>query len=140
VARYYRVSPKYWMDEKTRSWDDSTRLLALYLLTCPHRNLEGLYRLPISYATADLGWSAARVRRNLDRLVEDGFVEYDHDAEVVWVRRALHYQAPSTEKQIAGALTSLSELPRTSLRDRFRETAESVSPSLAKAMVNGTAK
>lgn len=139
MARYYQVSPKIWTDEKALAWGDSERLLAFYLLTCPHRNLEGLYRLPLTYVAADLGWSEKRVRKALGRLVEDNFVSYDEDVEVVWVRNVLRYQAPKSEKQVAGAMASLNQVPATPLRDRLREVAETLAPALAKAITEGNA-
>lgn len=57
MARYYPVSPLYWSDSKVQSWSNETKMLGLYLLTCEHRNLEGLYRLPFAYVEADLGWT-----------------------------------------------------------------------------------
>lgn len=138
MPRYYQVSPRIWTDEKALAWDDDARLLALYLLTCPHRNLEGLYRLPLSYAVGDLSWSERRVRKALDRLIADSFASYDFDVEVVWVRNVLRYQAPKSERQVAGAIAALSEVPSTPLRDRLREVAETVAPELANAIANGS--
>ena len=53
---YWRVTPAFWGDEKVAGWNDDTRLLALYLLTCEHRTLEGLFRLPKGYIMADDLW------------------------------------------------------------------------------------
>ena len=44
--RYHKVSPRFWADEKVLRWNDDAKMLALYLLTCPHRTTEGLFRLP----------------------------------------------------------------------------------------------
>ena len=48
---YFRVSPAIW---RARTWTDDMRLLACYLLTSPHRTLEGLFILPKGYICADL--------------------------------------------------------------------------------------
>lgn len=133
MAKYYPVWPKYWRGDRRR-WDDQEKLLGLYLLTCEHRNLEGLYYLPRTYIAADLAWSPATVDRALATMIDAGFCAYDDDAEVVLVPRALAHQAPRTEKQITGARRSLEAVPTTALWDAFLEACESHAPALSDAI------
>lgn len=133
MASYYRVQPSYWTGDR-REWNDREKLLGLYVLTCEHRNLEGLYRLPKAYIAADLGWSMKTVEATLKTLIAAGFVEYDPAAEVILVCKALEYQAPATENQIKGAIASLGRVPKTSLWDRFLVTCESHCQSLSDAI------
>lgn len=134
MARYYPISPLIWADAKVRAWDDRTKLFAFYLLTCEHRNLEGLYRLPRAYIQADLGWSEKDVERAMRRLVDDGIIAYDEAAEVVLVRNALKYQAPRSKSQITGALNALQEVPDTELLPEFVEAAATYAPAFRKAL------
>jgi len=136
MAKYYPVWPKFWRGER-RAWTDQEKLLALYLLTCEHRNLEGLYYLPKPYIAADLNWSPRTVDRTLDTLIAAGFCKYDPDAQVVLVPRALAHQAPRTAKQLTGAVRSLDAVPATSLRDDFMTVCAEFAPSLADAIRNG---
>lgn len=136
MAKYYPVWPKYWRGARKR-WDDQAKLLGLYLLTCEHRNLEGLYFLPKSYVVGDLGWPMRTVDRALSVLIADGFCAYDEDAEVILVPKALAHQAPKTEKQITGATRALALVPDTSLWHAFLEACRSHAPSLADAIGNG---
>lgn len=138
MARYYPVSPLLWTDPKVRQWDDATFRLAIYALTSRHRNLEGLYWLPRSYMAADLGWTPRKVDKALERLIGDGFVEYDAEAEVIFVRNALKYQAPKNERQVKGAMTALAEVPPNGLRDAFLESVQAHAPMLADALMNGS--
>lgn len=134
MARYYPISPLIWSDRRVRKWDDRTKLLAFYLLTCRHRNLEGLYELRYAYIEADLGWSEKDVRRAMDALLAEGFIQYDDEAEVVFVRNALKYQAPKSKNQITGAINAVQEVPDTALMDAFLETAETHAPDFYKAL------
>ena len=121
---YKRVSPRFWPEAQAGGWTDDMKMLALYLLTCEHRTTEGLYRLPVEYMAADLSgadglgcdlagaWSPERVRAALARLSADGFVSYDHAARVVFLPRALAYQAPENPNQRKAAIKSLRGLPR----------------------------
>lgn len=134
VANHYRVSPKFWIKARRRGWNDQQITLGLYLLTCEHRNLEGLYRLPKPYIAADLGWPARKVEETLATICDAGFAVYDEDAEMVLIPKALKHQAPSTPNQIKGAITQLERIPRTSLWDAFRIACASHCPKLAEAI------
>lgn len=98
-------------------------MLALYLLTCEHRNLEGLYRLPFAYIEADLDWPREAVVNSMADLIRDGFVDYDQDAQVVFLPNALKYHTPKSSKQIQGALNALQGVPDTALWPKFVEAA-----------------
>lgn len=135
MARYYPISPLFWSDSKVRVWSPEETLLALYLLTCEHRNLEGLYRLPLPYIEADLSWSREAVGENLLHLEAAGFVAYDREAEVVLIKKALKYHQPVTDKQIQGAVNALQQVPDTDLWDAFVNAAKRYAPQLADRLV-----
>lgn len=137
MARYYPVSPQFWTDPTVKAWDDETRLLALYVLTCPHRNLEGLYHLPPLYIEANLGWPKAAIKKAMRRLERDGFLSVDSKSEVVLIRQALKYQHPKSKKQLQGALKALEEVPPNDLRDEFMEACQTFAPEFHDALVNG---
>jgi hypothetical protein len=138
VASYYPISPLFWSDDKVRSWiaeeRDRTVVLALYLLTCEHRNLEGLYRLPKAYVIEDLGWEADAVGEHMARLLDDEFIEYDESARVVFVRNALKYQQPKSPPQIKGAINSLERVPETPLLMSLLRVADTHALTLSKAI------
>jgi len=133
--RYYKVGPAFWTDHAT--WSDDERLLALYILTTPHRSTEGLFRLPVAYMMADLGWSDRRVVRALDALVADDFIEYDNQASVVLIVKALKWQQPSNPNGVKAAVRALRRVPPTVLATRFRELAERFAERLAEGLPEG---
>lgn len=134
AINHYRVSPKFWPKARARGWSDQQITLGLYLLTCKHRNLEGLYVLPKPYIAADLAWPAKRVEETLATLIDAGFAQYDDDAQVVLIPKALKHQSPSTKNQITGAIAQLKAIPRTCLWDAFRMACQSHCPALADAI------
>jgi hypothetical protein len=133
-VRYHRVSPKFWSDPTVLGWDDDTRLLALYLLTCEHRTTEGLFRLPRQYVLADLEWLPERLSEPFQRLIDDGFIEYDDDARVMLIVKALAYQAPSNPNGVKSALKTVASLPPSRLYSRFYSLAEQYSERLHEAL------
>jgi hypothetical protein len=133
VGRYYRISPMVWAEP----WTNDMHLLAYYLMTCPHRLTEGLYRLPKAYVLADLKWSAKRLAEPFGQLLAANFCSYDEAAEVVLIHQAMKYQAPENPNQVKAALKALGTVPSTVLADRFRQLAERYCPRLAEALPEG---
>jgi len=126
---YWRVSPAFWTDEKVtgacgKPWGDDTRLLALYLLTCKHRSLEGLFLLPRGYISEDLGWSLQRLAKPFAELLRDGFIEYDEKTKVCLLVNALDYQQPENPNQCKAAIKLLDVLPDSALFARLFQQAE----------------
>lgn len=132
--QYFKVGPSFWTDH---AWNDDERLVALYLLTCPHRTTEGLFRLPLAYAVTDLGWTERRFDKAFACLVADGFVEYDNDASVCWIVNALKWQAPGNPNQAKAAVRALQQLPQTPLLNRFAAVGSTLSKHLAEGLREG---
>ena len=128
---YYRVSPALW---RNRSWTDDMRLLACYLLTSPHRTLEGLFILPKGYIFGDLQWSDERLAEPCTRLQADGFLAYDEGSEVCLIVKALKYQAPSNPNMDTSAIRRLVAIPETSLDLPFFTSAERYAERFAKQL------
>jgi len=126
------------------------RQLGLYLLTCPHRTTEGIYRLPLGYMATDLGWPtvslgarvdatlSARVDARLDaalsHLTAKDFVAYDAKSGVVFLPKALKYQRPDNENQIAPAVRRVMELPETPLIAGLLLAADKYAKAFAQAL------
>ena len=119
VPRYFRVSIRFWDDEKSASWPDYVKLAAIYYMTCKHRQLEGIYVLPIQYATVDIGWSAKKVGRAIQVLENEGFLRFDTSCNLVLLRNSLKYQTPESENVIKGALRRIKDLPKSPLLLEF---------------------
>ncbi len=141
MAEYWRVKPDLWAHARRNKWDEDTRTLALYLLTCPHRTTEGLFWLPKPYMWADLAWDPARLDRSFDRLVTEDFIAYDDAAEVLLIVKAMKYQRPDNENQQKAAVKALLALPQNRLWPRFlsvtREHAEPFADYLEQALPKG---
>lgn len=138
--RYNRIDPRFWTDRAVRGWSDDAKLLALYLLSSPHRTTEGLFRLPKAYIQADLEWSPERLGQPFRQLLESRFLDYDDDAQVVLIRNALKYQPLQNANQVTGALRLLEELPPTRLTCDFQQLAEQFCQRLAKRLPEGFGK
>jgi hypothetical protein len=128
---YYRVSPAFWMN---RAWTDEMRLLGVYLLTSPHRSLEGLFWLPKPYILGDLRWDAERLAEPFAKLLADGFIDYEETVEVLLMPKALKYQAPSNPNMVTAALKRIQIVPACRLDEDFQAAASRYCERLAKRL------
>lgn len=117
---YHRVWSSIW----TEPWSEDARTLALYLLTCEHRVTEGLFRLPMPYAGADLQWDSSRLRAAWTELCDDGFLEHDERAQVVFLPGALERQQPQAVNNVKAAVKAVEGLPKTRLLQRLYAVAQ----------------
>lgn len=118
---YSKIDSLFWLDSKNKSLSDEEKLLFLYLLTCPHRNILGYFYLPISYAAADLKWSSERVSKGLDKLFRKGYVTLDESSEMILIRNFLKYNTFENPNQVKGAVQCLKSLPCSALDATFLE-------------------
>lgn len=75
MREYGQVQSAFWQSTDVKSWSDAGKLLALYLLTGPHANGIGCFRLPDGYVMADLGWVAETVSKGFSELFANGFAK-----------------------------------------------------------------
>ena len=116
TGRYYRITPRFWLDPDIRNeWTEDMRLLALYLLTSPHRNMVGLFHCPPSYAINDLQWNEKRFRNGFEALLKASFIQYDEASQVILIPNAIRYDPPSNDNQVTGSLNALASVPETFL-------------------------
>ena len=119
VPRYSRVSSRFWTDEESSGWNDRVKLAALYVMTCSHRTLEGIFKLPHQYACADLHWTTKTWNNARTFLEESGFLKWDSQKNVILIVNALRYQAPENPNQAAAAFRRIRDLPKSQLLQEF---------------------
>ncbi|MBY0241830.1 MAG: hypothetical protein K2X55_21210 [Burkholderiaceae bacterium] len=88
---YGKVYTAFWTSEDVQSMTEDERTLALYLLTCPHGNMLGCFRLPNAYASDDLKWTPERVSKGFAGLVAKGYIDRCERSHWVLIRRYLKW-------------------------------------------------
>jgi len=82
---YGVVRVRFWEWAKRKGLNAEERELALYLLTSPHGNSLGCFRLPMAYLCDDLGKDIETVTETISRLSEIGFLERDETTGWTWI-------------------------------------------------------
>ncbi len=129
---YSRVSGRFWID--TKSWGERHQRVALYLLTNRNRTMEGLYYLPLGYLAEDLGITAGEAHDAVRFIETQGLASYDHDAQVVFLRKALKHGAPATARHVQGAISRLRDVRSSCHWDEFVMACECHASALAEAI------
>lgn len=114
------IDPALWNEARQLLRDEpdlgeSAAVAWLYLLTGPHSNLLGLYRLPLEYIAVDLAWSPERASHVLAVLEARSLVVYDPQTQLVWVPGTLRAQRLQNQNQVQAALRAVDALPDTPL-------------------------
>jgi hypothetical protein len=108
---YGKVYTKFWESDDIRSLSDDGRLLALYLMTCTHGTIAGVFRLPDGYVCEDTKWGPERVSAALSELLAKGFANRCETTKWVWVTKHLEWNPPENPNQRKAAVKVALSIP-----------------------------
>lgn len=110
---YGKVKDTFWTDKKILALPDDAKLLALYFLTGPHRNILGCMRVPDGYIMADLKWPSERLSDAIRTLCACQFICRDDDGWTL-IRNQLKHDPLSVPNHVKAAITIANTVPRES--------------------------
>lgn len=139
-GRYVKVATKFWTDEKTIELTPPTKLLHLYILTSPHSNMAGYYRLPKAYIKADLELSDKQLDKGFNKLLDIGLIKYCPKSSVILIPNYYKYNSIQNKNQAKGAANRTSELPKNSLVEDYKEVINSYADNYKKELLKGLPK
>lgn len=122
---YSKVSGNFWTGRtgKLLRGDKDAQLVALYLVTCNHGNMIGVFHLPILYLAHETGLDIEGASKALARLIKGQFCTYDNDTELVWVHEAARFQIGDRlmpgDKQVKGIQKQYDALPDGLIKSGF---------------------
>ncbi|TFW15947.1 hypothetical protein [Duganella callida] len=92
---YSKVGPQFWngrTGKALKAKGSEAVIVGMYLMTCQHANMLGLYYLNKAYIAVDTGLGLEGASKGLQWACEVGFCSYDEASEVVWVTEMALYQ------------------------------------------------
>lgn len=122
---YGVVSPKFWIGEtgKALRGNAPAQVLALYLMTCPHANMIGVFHCPVLYMAHETGLGMEGASKALQSLIEAGYCTYDEASETVFVHRMAAYQVAESLKpgdnRVKGVEREWSNIGQAKLKSAF---------------------
>jgi hypothetical protein len=108
---YGKVFSRIWESADFRSLDEDGRTLVMYLLTCQHGTIAGVFRVPDGYACEDLQWSAERVSEGFLNISAKGFATRCEASKWVWVTKYLEWNPPENPNQRKACAKIASQVP-----------------------------
>jgi len=108
---YGKVFTRIWESEDFRSMSEDGRALTLYLLTCKHCTIAGVFRLPDGYACEDLQWTAERVAEAFNETLRQGFANRCETSKWVWISKFLDWNPPENPNQRKAAEKQAQSVP-----------------------------
>lgn len=109
---YGVVHSTFWTSETTSSLSDDGKLLAFYLMTCPHANALGCFRLSDGYVMDDLGWTKERVLKGFAELFAKGFAKRCGTTFWVVIFKHLYWNRPENPNQVKSVARLAMQVPK----------------------------
>lgn len=103
MREYGRVYSQFWPWAVANHLSDDGKILALYLMTCEHSTIAGVFRVPDGYVAEDIGWGIERVREGFAELASKGFANRCETTKWVWVTKHLKWNPPENPNQVKAA-------------------------------------
>ena len=116
---FTKIHEEIWDSLKEKEVSDNGKLLFIYLFSCKHRNIIGLYKLPQEYISADLGQPIRKVKQTVKELFEKGLIIYDEKSTIVFLKGFLEHNPLQNAKMEQGAMAVFKGLPGNSLLEDF---------------------
>lgn len=114
---YAKISPNFWAGttgKELRKCPESL-IVSMYLISCPHANMLGLFYVPLLYIAHETGLGLEGASKGLRWAENAGFCSYDQDTEIVWVHEMARFQIAdqlkTTDKRSIGAQNEYNSLP-----------------------------
>ena len=123
---YGKVYTAFWTSDDVQAMTEDERTLALYLLTCPHGNMLGCFRLPNAYASEDLKWAIERISEGFAGLASKGYLDRCERSSWLVIKRYLkwnQFENPNVGKAACKMFSTLAapEWLKASLVEAMRE-------------------
>jgi hypothetical protein len=118
MARYRKIDPRIWKDEKFRVLSLEEKLIAFYVITA-QSNRIGLFNFSPALAAEELGIFPQTFADGFRNVCLNLSWEYDEPSRTLYLPTWWKYNCPENPNVLKACLTDLHELPKTPLLARF---------------------
>lgn len=108
---YGKVFTTFWSSATVRGMSEDARSLALYLMTCPHGTIAGVFRLPDGYVCEDLQWTKERVSQGFAELFDKGFAYRCEATKWVCIAKFFQWNQPENPNQRKSVAKVVAQVP-----------------------------
>ena len=124
AAKYRKVDPRMWTDEKFCRLTTQEKLLAIWLLTSSRVNRCGIVMWSPGLASEETGIEPTVIDTVLDTVCSTMNWVRDTVSRTLFLARWWRYNRPDNASALKGALSDLHDLPRHCLGSSLRQAAQ----------------
>ena len=119
MARFRKIDPRIWADEKFRHLIPQDKLIALHCLTSSQANRIGIFYLSPALAAEQLGMKAEGYAKGIQRVCDTLGWGIDEAVNVLYMPTWWRYNGGIGHLTLRGYLEDLHEVPQTPLLQEF---------------------
>jgi hypothetical protein len=112
MRNYGAIHTCFWIHPEIQKLNDSAKLLAVYLLTGPHTNMLGCFRLPLGYIGEDLDWESEIIASSLESLLGIHFATYDYHCHWIFLQQFLIWNPIENPNQGKNIIRLFEQVPK----------------------------
>lgn len=116
MARYRKIDPRIWNDEKFASLSHEAQRAFFFILTHPSMTSLGAFRISAAGMAQELGLTEKGFQEPFHELLSKGIVRYDEKSFLVFAPNFLKYNPPVNPNVIKGWAVALDYLPECGLK------------------------
>jgi len=133
---YKTIDEEFWTDPKVIDLDVTEKLLFLYLITNPQAHYSGIYYLPKSFISEEMGINGDTIDKALITLEDTGLIQYDSRVKIVWVVNMARRQMKQGNKtnMIKGIVSQLKQLHNSKLVNSFAKVYGYLADTIAESV------
>lgn len=132
MARYRKIDPRIWNDEKFASLSHEGQRAFLFILTHPSMTSLGAFRATKEGIEAELGIDEKGFAKPFQELLSKGLIKYDESRFLVFAPNFLKYNQPENPNVVKGWAGCLDLLPECPLLVEVLQRAKSCASANSK--------
>lgn len=132
MARYRKINPRIWNDEKFASLSHEGQRAFLFILTHPSMTSLGAFRATKEGIEAELGIDTKGFAKPFQELLSKGLIKYDESCFLVFAPNFLKYNQPENPNVVKGWAGCLDLLPECPLLAEVLQRAKSCASANSK--------
>ena len=132
MARYRKIDPRIWNDEKFASLSHEGQRAFLFILTHPSMTSLGAFRATKEGIEAELGIDTKGLSKPFQELLSKGLIKYDESCFLVFAPNFLKYNQPENPNVVKGWAGCLDLLPECPLLAEVLQRAKSCASANSK--------
>lgn len=129
AAKYKKIDPRVWKDDRFRSLNEVEKLIAMYVITA-QSNRIGIFNFSTALGAEDLGMAPGRFQEGFGRVVLTLKWQWDSVNRVCYLPTWWRYNQPDGANVLMGCLADLDDLPSSPLLEMFCDNTDHLKQNL----------